>query len=51
MLVGISIILNACDQPISKRLELVGFGLFWCGQNPDLGVPTPSPPIERQDAS
>jgi hypothetical protein len=29
----------------------VGRGCCWCGQNPDLGVPTPRPPVERRNAA
>ncbi|PSB52312.1 hypothetical protein C7B77_20650 [Chamaesiphon polymorphus CCALA 037] len=25
--------------------------VFWWGQNPDLGVPTPRPPVEGRDAA
>ena len=42
---------RACSKPIGKRLELVGCKFFWCGQNPDLGVPTPRPPVEERGAA
>jgi hypothetical protein len=48
---GEALFLKAGDKLIGKRLELVPGEFSWCGQNPDLGVPTPRPPVERRDAA
>jgi hypothetical protein len=34
-----------------RRRELAGYGRYLCGQNPDLGVPTPRPPVEERGAA
>jgi hypothetical protein len=39
---------NICARRGGQRHVLVGFGVCWWGQNPDLGVPTPRPPVEER---
>ncbi len=42
---------SASDWHSGKRSEFVGCGCHLWGQNPDLGVPTPRPPVERRGAA
>ena len=48
---GDRVCLEAGDRLSGRRREFVGFGYYLCGQNPDLGVPTPRPPVEERNAA
>jgi hypothetical protein len=45
-----ALIINAGNQRSGQRREFAGCGCYLWGQNPDLGVATPRPPVEERFA-